>query len=575
MQGVRILLAAFVVSLAGAARVKAQFVWNGQGTTATAITGSNWSGGTAPTGTAGTESVTFGVVTPSQTTQSVTLPSSGIVLNNLTFDGGSSRPIYTFTGGSQPLVIYGQATIDSGSNVTFDATAPLRLTAGSHQVSIGASTTLFSYSVISETGGAASINKTGLGTLRLIENNTFTGGITLTGGFVDIESAASLGSGSAALTFAGGTLRTLNAMTIARPITVGSNGGTINTNSKNITLSGIISGSGNLLLTGGAATVLTAANTMTGTLTVKEGELRIGDGTTGSFDGNLALDNSGSNNPRITFARSNAYTYSGVISGSSSSTLAVAVNDNGPVTFTGHHTYTAPTSITGSLILASGATLGTGTVAVSGGNLTLLSGASIGNTVNVSSSGKLAGTGTITNGNIQSTGILAPSGASGNLIGSLTFSDLTLSGGGIYEWNLKSPTGVAGTDWDLVTINTPTTLTISATAGTPFNLKLISVNSAGSVGTAAGFAQQNYVWKIFDTSSTTISPAFDATFFSIDSSQFTTNLGSGGTFSFYKDSSTHNLMLSFTPVPEPETYVLMGTGLSLLAGAAWRRRRRR
>ncbi len=567
----RLLLATAI--LTAACPAWAQFVWNGQGSTATALTGSNWSGGSAPIGTAGTESVTFGVVTPSQTTQSVTLPSSGMVLNNLSFTGGSSSPIYTFTASGLPLVLHGQISLDDNMSVTFNSTAPIQLTAGSHQVSVGSNTTLFANSVISEVAASASINKTGLGTLRLIENNTFTGGITLTGGFVEINSAASLGSGSAAITFAGGTLRTINAMTIARPITVGASGGTLNSNSQNLTLSGIISGSGNLLLNGGAITTLTAANTMSGTLTVKSGALIVGTGTTGSFAGNIALDNSGSNNPRVEFARGNDDTYAGVISGSSGSTLAVSISDAGTTTFTGHHTYTGTTSISGNLALESGATLGFGTVNVSGGSLRLLNNVSISNTVNIASSGKLAGSGTISTVNIQSTGILAPGGIASSQIGSLTFSDLNLAGGGVYEWNLQNPNSTAGTGWDLVTVNTPSTLTINATSGSPFNLKLISLNASGNVGAATGFAMQSYSWKIFDASNSSI-VGFATNAFTIDSSQFTTNLGSGGTFTFTHDTANKALLINFTPVPEPSTYLLMGSGLSLIAGAAWRRRKR-
>jgi hypothetical protein len=40
------------------------------------------------------------------------------------------------------------------------------------------------------------------------------------------------------------------------------------------------------------------------------------------------------------------------------------------------------------------------------------------------------------------------------------------------------------------------------------------------------------------------------------------------------DAANQKILLTFTAVPEPSTYALMGFGLAATALAAWRRRRR-
>ncbi len=60
---------------------------------------------------------------------------------------------------------------------------------------------------------------------------------------------------------------------------------------------------------------------------------------------------------------------------------------------------------------------------------------------------------------------------------------------------------------------------------------------------------------------------FTANQFNLVTTDFTNGLA-GGRFS----QSDKSLLLNFKPVPEPSTALLMGSDLSLLAGAAWRRK---
>jgi autotransporter-associated beta strand protein len=564
------------VALTAVAPATVVFTWNGQGPSAAGEVGSNWVGGVAPDGTTGTESVVFGDVTPAQSAQVIAMPSTGIALNDVTFSS-LTRPEYTLSGSGLPLAIFGDVFVGSGANVIFNSSLGIVLAGYGQQVSVGSATTLFVASVISESSAGAGITKTGLGTLQLSGANTYSGGTQLNGGTLAIASDSNLGSAYAALSFNGGTLRLTQALTLARSLYVDANGGTIDTNSLPLSLTGDSSGSGALLLNGGSAgsTVTLTGHAAHAETTVRSGVLQIGNnGTSGAHDGDIHLDNSGPLSPRVIFSRADAYTYAGVITGSASAGQAVTVAGSGTTTFTGHHQYTGATYVGGNggtLALESGATLGSGNVTVGSGTLLFTNNASIGNVVTVTSGGTLAGQGSATTAFIQSGGTLAPGLIDGNQIGELAFGDLTLESGGAYEWHLQNPTGIAGQDWDVVTIGSPTTLTITATAASPFSLKVISLNAAGTPGAALGFADQTYVWTIFNTSATSV-VGFDPAAFVIDASAFATNFPAG-TFSVFQDSGTNNIMLGFTPVPEPSTYALLALGLGVVAWTLRRRRR--
>jgi len=115
----------------------------------------------------------------------------------------------------------------------------------------------------------------------------------------------------------------------------------------NMAISKIISGAGKVEFTSDYKTLyLTANNTYTGTTTIEKGHLYIGDnGTTGDIKGNIIINDAGS---RLIFRRSNAYTYSGVISGVGE----VCKYNSNTVTLNGNNTYTGTTTIyEGTLVL--------------------------------------------------------------------------------------------------------------------------------------------------------------------------------------------------------------------------------
>jgi len=103
---------------------------------------------------------------------------------------------------------------------------------------------------------------------------------------------------------------------------------------------GIITGTGNIVKTGTDCLTLTGDNEYTGTTTIAEGDMNIGNyTTTGSVAGNII------HNGRWLFFRTYNYTYSKVISGTGE------VAPIGHITFNGKNTYTGSTGIRGTLVL--------------------------------------------------------------------------------------------------------------------------------------------------------------------------------------------------------------------------------
>jgi fibronectin-binding autotransporter adhesin len=196
--------------------------------------------------------------------------------------------------------------------------------------------------------GSQGMAKEGLGTLVLSNTgNSYQGATAINDGILSIASDAVLGTvpGSATtnLTFGGGTLQASAALTINanRSITLGLGGGTIDTNGFSVAFGGTISGSNALTKAGAGTLTLTGTNTYIGTTTISAGTLQIGNGiASGSLTSNIV------NNATLTFNRSGALTYGGTISGSG------ALNKLG----------------TGTLQLT-GATIQSGVLTVSGGNL--------------------------------------------------------------------------------------------------------------------------------------------------------------------------------------------------------------
>ncbi len=210
--------------------------------------------------------------------------------------------------------------------------------------------------------GSGSLTKLGASTLVLTGNNSYTGGTTVSGGWLYIGDSLTKGY-------------------IAGNVSLANNAGLSFSNTGN-TFDGVISGNGRVEKSGLGTLTLTNAHTYTGGTTIQQGTLGIGaGGTTGSIVGNVT--NAGS----LVFNRSDNTSFAGVISGSGNLTKA----GSNTLTLTGDSTFTGTTTIQGgTLQIGAGGT--TGAIAGSVAN----AGALVFNrSDNISFGGVISGTGSL------------------------------------------------------------------------------------------------------------------------------------------------------------------------------------
>jgi len=291
--------------------------------------------------------------------------------------------------------------------------------------------------------------------------------------------------------------------------------------------------------TGSGTAIFGGTNNYTGATTISGGTLQIGNGGT---TGKLSTSSSITNNSNLVFNRTNTITqntdFANVISGSGNVTQA----GSGTLVFGGTNTYTGATTISA------------GTLIVASGGSTYASSA-----VSVAAAGTLGGCGTV-NGTVALSGALSPGDTAG-AVGTLTTGAATVNTGSAMTIDFTgNVSGVAGTNWDLWTINGA--LNLNATSGSPTTLTLNT--TAGLTGWDNA---QNYSWKIMGATSVV---GFGADEFAVVSTNFSDdNALGGGTFSVANVGN--DVMLNFTAVPEPATIGLLALGAGALAAAKRRR----
>ena len=226
------------------------------------------------------------------------------------------------------------------------------------QVTVSAST-LTEGGIIS---GAFSLTKAGAGTMTLSGANTFTGGMTLTAGTLNINNATAIGTGT--FTINGGTidntsggaitLSNNNAQTWASSFTfTGTSNLSMGTGAVALTANptitvtggtlsdgGIISGAHSLTKAGAGALALSGANTFTSGMTLSAGELDINNATalgTGTFTINAGTTIDNTSGGAITETNNNAQSWNGDFTFTGSNALnlgtgAVTLSANRQVT---------------------------------------------------------------------------------------------------------------------------------------------------------------------------------------------------------------------------------------------------
>jgi outer membrane autotransporter protein len=330
------------------------------------------------------------------------------------------------------------------------------VTLGSGTLTTGGDNSSTTYSgVMSGTGG---LTKNGNGTFTLTGDNTFTGATTISGGTLRLGNAGTTGtvvgnivdnaileslrsntlllpgtiSGTGAFlqsgtgttiftgnnTYTGGTTISAGTLQLGNGGTSGSVVGNVTDNavlavnrSDNFVLGATISGTGAFQQNGTGTTRLTGTNTYAGGTTISNGTLQLGQGgnnaTTGSIVGNVV------NNGILAFGRSDAMTFSGVISG----TGTVVQQNSGTTTLTATNTYSGGTVLNnGVLAVSANNNLGalSGGLTFDGGTLRALADFNSARAITLNSNGGTIGTNGFTvnwTGVVSGPGGLTKSGA--------------------------------------------------------------------------------------------------------------------------------------------------------------------
>ncbi|MBI5818327.1 MAG: autotransporter-associated beta strand repeat-containing protein [Verrucomicrobia bacterium] len=161
-------------------------------------------------------------------------------------------------------VIINAATLQTTNNIDFGA-RQVWTRAASATISVDPGSTLTATSLIYGTGG---LIKSGLGTLVLGENNTYSGGTMISNGTLAIGYDTALGAAGSLLALSGGALQVTNTMTVdSRSVLLGGPGGVFNVDpTMMLTVSSVISGTGGLIKAGAGTLVLSNANIYGGVL---------------------------------------------------------------------------------------------------------------------------------------------------------------------------------------------------------------------------------------------------------------------------------------------------------------------
>ena len=354
-------------------------------------------------------------------------------------NGGSASDIGAASSASANLVLSGSTLQYTGGTAATDRGATLGASGSTVEVDT-------SGAVLNDAGvivGPGSLTKTGLGTLTLSGANTFSGGVTLTEGELDINnggsSSANSAIGTGTLTIGAGTIidntsgsdvtllpnnaqvwngsfifagfgqnLNLGAGPVSLPVT-----STVTVFGNTLTVGGIISGPGGITKVGAGTLVLPGANSFNGTVTLTAGVLVIGNNSalgTGLLDFNgggggatiqsidaaahtitNALNFDGTAGATTIFGGTGNLKFTGSAANGTAKTLTV---NNSQTEFSGVLSGASARTVagTGTLILSGTNTYSAGTIINSGATLQLGNGGASGS---LSASGTIDDEGTL------------------------------------------------------------------------------------------------------------------------------------------------------------------------------------
>jgi len=378
--------------------------------------------------TGGANTVTIGVgvtVKAHSISQSITGTATTIIGGTLQLD--SNIGILNGVGSGNATLTIGSAITLNGSNITVNAAQPIVLSGA-----------------ICDGSNGYSLTKSGAAALTLSGTNSYTGGTIVTTGILDVRTNNALGRG--ALVLAGGTLENNSgaAVTLTNGIYVqpGTNS-TLQITSLSgeaLTLSGNISGSGNLVANSTGSTVcnlqLAGNNSgFSGTLTVNNSSgmrFWFASATAGSSNATWVFNSTGTDNEKFTFGTGtlslgslsgNGNTrqdasgtttlsigalnldsaFSGTLNqGNSANIIAVTKVGDGRLTLSGNNPYTGPTTVNAGTLAVTGTYSGTGAYTVNNNGTLAVNGpgtlSSSSATVTVNAGGTFTSSGVVTLG---------------------------------------------------------------------------------------------------------------------------------------------------------------------------------
>jgi len=501
----------------------------------------------------------------------------------------------------------GTATFDLNGNN--DTIAELNGVNGSF-VTLGAGTLTFGdnttpgSSLASKISGTGGIVKNGTSTYTLTGANDYSGSTTINGGAISVSVFNGIGNNniSSVLTLNNGTfINTGNGLSFEHSVTLGANGGTIQTDDTT-TFSGAVTGTGGLTKTGASTLSLIGTNTYAGATTVGAGTLSIGlanslpaastvsvgtNGTLSIADINGTISNSGTT----------------TVSGSGALTLNASggrtTNFSGNVTMTGTSVLTATgggivqigadtansVQVSDTITVGAGTTLtinSTGTFTL-GTTTTLANGSTLdANTVKLDADTLTVtnlGTATLT-GDFDNAGGTVAIGTGGattlNLTGAVTGTGSYTGAGGVANFSGSFSPGASASAAQIsfandVTFANGSTVTMElggTTAGTQFDQLVIAgalTLGAGSntlvISLINGFnPSETDTFQIFNATGGTTNTFNTLTFASISGTSDGTNGKVGDPLRFTFNTTTGTLSV----IPEASSFYLPAAMLLLV-----------
>ncbi|WP_157959132.1 cadherin domain-containing protein, partial [Marinomonas shanghaiensis] len=369
-------------------------------------------GGTLTTGGNDSSTTFSGVIQDGDGTGGLTKTGSGTLTltGNNTYSGATTVSAGTLIAGSDTALgaatagtaVSSGATLQLGSgvsiaeNVSIAGIGGLVLNSGTATLSGSLTATAAarvtinnsaSLTVSGTLGGAFDMYKMGTGTLVLSGTNSgaTTTNLTVSSGILSITDASNLTGGSLTLnTGASGSLTVTGSdVTINKNVVLGVSGGRI-VNANDLTMSGVISGTGALTKAGVGVLTLDATNTYTGATSVTDGTLKtntaginatsgltLNGGTLSALSSSLSKSftiSLGSNGGTLDLSNG-SMALSGGISGLGDLTI-ISTNAGNAVALSGDNTFTGGTTlVSGILGLESDTAVGTGVLTIDGGKV--------------------------------------------------------------------------------------------------------------------------------------------------------------------------------------------------------------